>query len=117
MAIHYSNSLNRTFHALGDESRRKILAMISHKRNCTAGELGKLFDVSQPTISKHLKVLEVAGLIIRRIEGRSHIFALGANELKEADNWIKRHLVFWENSLDRLENFLDTEEKNSHDGN
>ncbi len=110
MAIRNSNSLDRTFHALGDESRRKILAMISQKKHCTAGELVSLFDVSQPTISKHLKVLEAAGLVNRRIEGRNHIFELGANELKEADSWIKRHLVIWENSLDRLEHFLDTME-------
>lgn len=113
MAIRNSNSLDRTFHALGDESRRKILAMISRKQQCTAGELVNLFDVSQPTISKHLKVLESAGLVIRHIEGRNHVFVLRANELKEADEWIKRHLVIWENSLDRLERFLDAEEKKS----
>ncbi len=113
MAIRNSNSLDRTFHALGDESRRKILAIISHKQQCTAGELVNLFDVSQPTISKHLKVLEVAGLVVRRIEGRNHVFVLRVDKLKEADGWIKRHLVFWENSLDRLEIFLDTEENES----
>lgn len=113
MAIQYSNSLNRTFHALGDESRRKILAMISHKQRCTASELVELFSVSQPTVSKHLKVLEAAGLITRHIEGRHHLFALGADGLKEADNWIKHHLVFWENSLDRLGQLLDAEKKES----
>ena len=113
MAIFNSNSLDRTFHALGDESRRKILAMISRKKRCTAGELVDLFDVSQPTVSKHLKVLETAGLVIRHIEGRHHVFALGVDELKEADGWIKRHLVFWEGSLDRLDHFLNTEEKES----
>lgn len=113
MAIQNSNSLDRTFHALGDESRRKILAMISQKKHCTAGELVNLFDTSQPTISKHLKVLETAGLVIRHIEGRNHVFELSVNELQEADSWIKRHLVSWKNSLDRLEHFLDSEEMES----
>jgi len=107
MAIYDSNSLDRAFHALGDESRRKILATISHKQRCTAGELLSLFNVSQPTISKHLKVLETAGLIIRDIEGRRHVFALNAKGLKAADDWINRHLTYWENSLDRLGQFLD----------
>jgi len=107
MAIFNSNSLDRTFHALGDESRRKILATISRKQRCTAGELLELFNVSQPTISKHLKVLESAGLVIRHREGRHHFFALGADGLKKADNWINRHLTYWENSLDRLGQFLD----------
>jgi DNA-binding transcriptional ArsR family regulator len=107
MAIQYTNSLDRTFHALGDESRRKILAMISHKQRCTAGQLVDIFNVSQPTVSKHLKVLETAGLIVRHIEGRHHFFDLGVDGLKEADNWISRHLTFWENNLDRLGQFLD----------
>ncbi len=116
MAIRYSNSLNLTFHALGDESRRKILAMISHKQRCTAGEIVDLFDVSQPTVSKHLKVLEAAGLVIRHIEGRHHIFALRADGLREADGWIRRHLAFWESSLDRLGHILDTDENDFDDG-
>ncbi len=111
MAIQNTNSLDKTFHALGDESRRKILAMISQKQRCTAGELVKLFSFSQPTVSRHLKVLENAGLVTRHIEGRHHVFALGVNGLKEADGWINRHLVYWENSLDRLGQFLDSDEK------
>lgn len=117
MAIHNSNSLDRIFHALGDESRRKILAMISHKQRCTAGEIVNLFEVSQPTVSKHLKVLEAAGLVIRQIKGRHHVFALRVDGLKEADGWIKRHLVFWESSLDRLGQLLDAEEEYLDDGN
>ncbi|MBL1321570.1 MAG: winged helix-turn-helix transcriptional regulator [Methylophaga sp.] len=111
MTIQYKNSLDRTFHALGDESRRKILAMISHKQRCTAGELVDIFNVSQPTISKHLKVLETAGLIVRHVKGRHHFFNLDIKGLKEADIWINRHLTFWENNLDRLGLFLDDETK------
>ena len=113
MTIHNINSLDKKFHALGDSSRREILALISKKQRCTAGELVDLFSSSQPTISKHLKVLESAGLIIRHIEGRHHNFTLAADGLKEADAWIKRHIIFWENSLDRLGQFLDANNKDS----
>jgi len=107
MTIQYSESLDNKFHALGDGSRREILALISKRKSCTAGEIVKLFNSSQPTISKHLKVLERAGLIVRHIDGRHHNFTIEANGLIEAETWIKRHLVFWENSLDRLGQFLD----------
>lgn len=107
MAMRNIDSLDKKFHALGDGSRREILALISKKQRCTAGELVEQFSSSQPTISKHLKVLESAGLIVRHIEGRHHNFTLGSDGLKEADAWIKRHIVFWENSLDRLGQFLD----------
>jgi len=117
MAIYNENSLDSTFHALRDESRRKILAMISQKQRCTAGELVKLFSISQPTVSKHLKVLESAGLLVRHVKGRHHAFALGVDGLKAADDWITRHLGFWEHSLDRLEQFLDTEQRIHNDDN
>ena len=107
MAIHYTSSLDRTFHALGDGSRRAILETICQKQRCTAGELVALFDVSQPTVSKHLKVLEAAGLVVRRVEGRRHIFTLGHEGIRAADIWINRHLALWEKSLDRLANYLD----------
>ena len=106
MAIQYSYPLDRTFHALGDESRRRILAVISRKGSCSAGELVGLFDTAQPTVSKHLRVLETAGLLSRHIEGRHHFFTLNAAPLREADVWLERHLSFWEKSLDQLGDFL-----------
>ncbi len=111
MAIYNHASLNNKFHALGDETRREILAAISHKKYCTAGELVDLFNVSQPTISKHLKVLDKAGLVKREIHGRNHIFVLEVNGLMEADGWIKRHLTSWESSLDGLDRFLNENER------
>ena len=107
MAIQYNNTLDRTFHALGDESRRKILATISQRGKCSAGELVDLFNSSQPTISKHLKVMETAGLLVRNVEGRQHIFSINSAPLKEADKWLQRHLSFWEASLSRLGKYLD----------
>lgn len=113
MAIHYSHALDRTFHALGDESRRCIVATISRKGSCSAGELVDLFDTAQPTVSKHLRVLETAGLLTRHIDGRHHFFTLNAVSLKKADGWLQRHLSFWEKSLDRLGDFLDSSARES----
>ena len=106
MAIQYTEALDRTFHALGDGSRRRLLATISRKGACSAGELGALFDSSQPTISKHLRVLEQAELISRRVEGRRHVFALQPTRMRQAREWLGRHLAFWEGSLDQLEDLL-----------
>lgn len=111
MAILYSNTLDRTFHALGDESRRQILATISQKGQCSAGELVNLFASSQPTVSKHLRVMEKAGLLQRQINGRQHLFSLRAEALQEADSWLKRHLEFWENSMDQLAQYLEIQAK------
>ena len=107
MAIHYSGTLDRVFHALGDRSRRKMLATISQRGQCSAGELVDLFKSSQPTISKHLKVMERAGLLVRKVDGRQHLFSMNTAPLKEADTWLQVHLSFWESSLARLENYLD----------
>ncbi|MFV2056064.1 MAG: ArsR/SmtB family transcription factor [Thiohalomonadales bacterium] len=115
MAIYNSATLDRTFHALGDESRRRILATISHRGHCSAGELVNLFDCSQPTVSKHLRVMEKAGLLHRSIEGRQHIFSLKTESLKEADSWLQRHLDFWQNSLDQLTRYLDANAENEQE--
>jgi len=94
MAIHYTDALDRTFHALGDASRRRMLAAISRNGACSAGELGALFDSAQPTISKHLRVLEEAELIARRVEGRRHVFTLAPSRMRQAQHWLERHLAF-----------------------
>ncbi|MCA9265848.1 MAG: helix-turn-helix transcriptional regulator [Planctomycetales bacterium] len=107
MAIHYQESLDRIFHALGDGTRRTMLAMIAKRGECTASELGKPFRVAQPTISKHIRVLEQASLVSRRVAGRIHHFRLNTKPLTEATDWIARHRTFWENSLDALGNALD----------
>ena len=110
MAIQYQQPLDRTFHALGDGTRREILSMLAGGGPQSANELRLPFDVAQPTISKHLKVLERAGLISREVEGRIHRFQLELAAMKEAEDWIARHNAFWEGTLDRLEDFLATEE-------
>jgi DNA-binding transcriptional ArsR family regulator len=72
----------------------------------SAGELGKQFGSAQPTISRHLKVLEQAKLIERTVEGRVHLFRLRQKPLQEAGAWIERHQRFWSGALDQLETLL-----------
>ncbi|HET9537445.1 MAG TPA: metalloregulator ArsR/SmtB family transcription factor [Mesorhizobium sp.] len=107
MAIQYTEALDRTFHALGDASRRRMLTTLSRKGACSAGELGALFDAAQPTISKHLRVLEDAQLVSRRVEGRRHVFELAPSRMRQAQHWLERHLAFWAGSLDQLEGLLE----------
>jgi len=83
-----------------------MLAKLAVDGSCTAGELGSLFDSAQPTISKHIKVLEKAGLVRREIGGRVHRFRLVQQPFDEAENWIKRHKQFWGGTLERLEDFV-----------
>jgi DNA-binding transcriptional ArsR family regulator len=111
MAIHYRDRLDRTFHALGDGTRRGMLALLARKGELTASELGAPFHVSQPTASKHLGVLERAGLLTRRVEGRVHRFRLRAEPLGRAESWIARHRTFWEGTIDRLESWLGEHER------
>jgi DNA-binding transcriptional ArsR family regulator len=107
MAIQYTETLDRTFHALGDASRRRMLTTLSRNGACSAGELGALFDAAQPTISKHLRVLEEAQLVSRRVEGRRHVFELAPSRMRQARCWLELHLAFWEGSLDQLEGLLE----------
>lgn len=106
MAMQYEHTLDRIFHALGDGTRRGMLEMLARRGACSAGDLGKPFDMSQPSASKHLRVLERAGLVTRTIAGREHRFHLEAKNLAEAEQWISRHREFWEGALDRLDDVL-----------
>ena len=107
MAILYQDPLDRTFHALGDGTRRQMLAMLAQRGECTAGDLGEPFDVAQPTVSKHIRVLEKAGLLSRHVEGRVHRFRLCEAPLLEAQGWIAEHRKFWTKTLDQFGEYLD----------
>ena len=111
MAIQYQEPLDRTFHALGDGTRRQILSMLATNGTCSANELRAPFEAAQPTISKHLKVLEKAGLVTREIDGRTHRFRLDTAAMDEAKDWIERHKAFWAATLKRLEDFLQQAEE------
>jgi DNA-binding transcriptional ArsR family regulator len=97
--------LDATFAALADPTRRAILARLA-SGEANVSELAKPFDMSQPAISKHLKVLERAGLISRGREAQSRPCRLEASRLKEAVEWMERYRHFWEESFDRLELYL-----------
>ena len=97
--------LDLVFSALADPTRRAILERLA-QGEATVNELVAPFGLSQPTISKHLKVLEGAGLIERSVEGRIHRFRLRQKPLREAERWIARHHAFWTGAAEQLERLL-----------
>jgi len=104
IASHFT--LDAAFAALSDPTRRAIVARLA-KSPATAGELAAPFDMSLPAVSKHLRVLEGAGLLARQVEGRTHRMTLRPETLKAANDWLEFHLKFWEMRLDALGRFLD----------
>jgi len=100
------SSLDRTFRALADGTRRSMIHALGRGEARTAGELGRRFRSAQPTISRHLKVLERAGLVERTIQGRLHRFRLRQKPLDEAAGWIARHRAFWEGAVGQLDQLL-----------
>lgn len=98
--------LDRTFHALADGTRRSIVHTLARGGSRSAGELGRQFGSAQPTISKHLKVLEQAALIERTVDGRVHRFRLRRKQLADAERWIARHQAFWTGAVDQLDRLL-----------
>ena len=106
MAINYQSPLDRAFHALGDGTRRQMVSMLARQGALSATELQAPFDAAQPTISKHIKVLEQAGLVRRQVDGRVHRFLIKGRALREAEDWIARHRQFWEGTLAQLEQFV-----------
>ncbi len=96
-----ADHLSITFGALADPTRRAILARLT-KGDASVTELAKPFDMTLPAISKHLKVLERAGLITRSRDAQWRPCRLKAQRLEEAADWVERYREFWEQSLDRL---------------
>jgi DNA-binding transcriptional ArsR family regulator len=101
-----ASNLDLTFRALADGTRRSMILSLAAGQPRSAGELGRQFRSAQPTISKHLKVLEQAGLVERAVEGRVHRFRLRQKPLKEAERWIARQQAFWTGAVDQLERLL-----------
>src|ERR1700691_5034752 len=97
-----ASQLDITFSALADSTRRAILARLA-RGETSVTELAKPFEMTLPGISKHLKVLERAGLIARGRDAQSRPCRLQASPLKDAANWIEHYRRFWEQSFDRLE--------------
>ena len=100
-----SDSLSQTFAALADPTRRAILQKLA-KGETSVTELAKPFKMSLPAVSKHLRVLEKAGLIVRGREAQWRPCRIEATPLKDIHNWVETYRKFWEESLDRLEIYL-----------
>src|SRR5437870_2102224 len=103
-----SPQLDTIFHALGDPTRRGMLASLALSDK-SVGELAQPFDMSFAGASKHVKVLEQAGLIARRKEGRMHVCSLNPGPLAEAEQWLRRWEKFWNARLDRLEALVEAD--------
>jgi DNA-binding transcriptional ArsR family regulator len=100
-----TDRLSATFAALADPTRRAILARLALGETSVT-ELAKPFDMSGPAVSKHLKVLERAGLIARSRDAQWRPARLEARPLQDVDKWIGHYRRFWEERLDRLEDYL-----------
>jgi DNA-binding transcriptional ArsR family regulator len=108
--------LSTTFAALADPTRRAILARLA-SGEASVTELGKPFEMSLPAISKHLKVLEHAGLIARGRDAQWRPCRLAAGPLKDAAQWLEEYRRFWEESFDRLDDYLrELQKKEKKDG-
>ena len=100
-----AEQLTTVFLALADPTRRAILERLTHGE-ASGTELARPFSISVPAISKHLRVLEHAELILHRKDGRTHRFRLAARPLEEAATWLEHYQQFWEAQFDSLDTYL-----------
>ena len=98
-------SLNQTYAAIADPTRRAILIRLMQSE-ARVTELAEPFDISLNAVSKHVRVLERAQLVRRRIKGRDHYLSVNIEPLQEAAEWIETYQQFWEKRMDALEIFL-----------
>ncbi|RYE10877.1 MAG: ArsR family transcriptional regulator [Hyphomicrobiales bacterium] len=101
-----SERLDATFIALADPTRRAILARLQ-SGDATVSELAEPFSISQPAVSKHLKILERAGLVSRSSVGTSRPVRIEAGPMREAADWLEKYREFWEKSYQRLDALLE----------
>ncbi|HWV17702.1 MAG TPA: metalloregulator ArsR/SmtB family transcription factor [Rhodocyclaceae bacterium] len=104
-ALHTPDRLSATFAALADPTRRAILARLA-SGEASVSELAEPFDISPPAVTKHLKMLERAGLISRSREAQRRPCKLEVQPLQEAMGWIEQYRQMWEARLDRLDDYL-----------
>jgi len=110
--VYYSEQkLNHVFSALADPTRRKMLARLAQEEMSVA-ELSKPFKVTKSAITKHVKVLESAGLLHRTVEGRVHRCRLDPKSLAAVSDWVKFYEKFWNKKLDALETYLSESDGN-----
>lgn len=109
-----AEQLNTVFLALADPTRRAILERLA-QGEASGTELARPFSISVPAISKHLRVLEHADLILQRKDGRTHMFRLAAQPMREAADWLESYRRFWEAQFDSLETYLLTTSEEEQD--
>jgi len=109
MVYYLPNTLDRTFAALADPTRRALLAQLSERENISVSELAKPFSMSLPAVMKHLDVLTDAGLVTREKVGRTVSCRLRADPMREATDWLNRYQRFWSERIDQLAAFLEEE--------
>ena len=110
-----TNQLDETFAALSHAVRRQILARLA-EGDATVNELSEPFDISLPAISRHIKVLEKAGLIARRRDAQFRPCTLNVERLREVASWTERYRPIWEARFDRLEQVLLNTKGETNDG-
>jgi len=108
--VNYTDRLDRTFAALGDPTRRAILAHLEREDGASVTELAKPFEIKLPAVMKHLDVLGDAGLITRSKAGRTVTVRLAPEPMHEALYWLRRYERFWSGSLDRLAAYAEAKE-------
>lgn len=101
--------LDRIFHALADRTRRSLLEHLARQPG-TISELAAPFEMSLPAVSKHIKVLEQAGLVVRSVDGRLHRCSLRAAPLQHVAAWLDPYRVFWSDTLAALAQFVEDED-------
>ncbi|WGR94534.1 metalloregulator ArsR/SmtB family transcription factor [Bradyrhizobium sp. ISRA443] len=109
MVKHQDETLDRTFAALSDPTRRALLARLGERETLSVSELAQPFAMSLPAIMKHLDVLSDAGLIAREKTGRTVACRLTARPMEQAMNWLNRYAQFWSDNLDRLAAFVEND--------
>lgn len=110
MVKHQDTSLDRTFSALADPTRRALLARLGEAQDISVSELARPFPISLPAIMKHLDVLSDAGLVTRTKTGRTVACRLNAAPMEQAMGWLAHYQKFWTARLDRLQALLEEED-------
>lgn len=114
MVNNLSERLDTVFFALSDPTRRAILEQLAHGE-ASGTELARPFSISVPAISKHLRVLEHAHLILHRKDGRTHRFRLAARPMQEAATWLEHYRQLWEEQFDSLDTYLQATSEEEQD--
>ncbi len=109
-----AHNLDQTFGALADSTRRAILVRLA-SGEATVGELAWPFEISRPAISKHLRVLENAGLVRRTVDGRISRCELDAAPMRDAAEWVEFYRKYWEGQLDLLASYFNEKKKTTNE--